>query len=360
MPFEENLIPEAVSRYHRERDRYVKLADRVAQICRDDICDQNAIRAQVTYRVKSEKSLEGKLKRFSQAVEKNCKTVDDIFKNISNLAGVRIAAYRVEDCEVIIEHLSRKFSGPDGEVILDRKDKKQAGNENYYRAIHAQICLPKDDLVGTYDNVGDISCEIQICTMIAHVWNEIEHDIGYKRELGEPSHDETYNLSQLGTLVRQGDLIVSALLAANDKRISDSPVENAAENAIPDFADVHDFVSRMRNFANRSMPKFADNSGQLFDLLVDLELDNPQKIDKIFSGFSPKDIETKIRSFNISVEKSGIEGLKLDNQSSDLLLIGLLDRKMDNVLAKLDGRAGRGRGRPSRLHRIALRYNSKK
>lgn len=357
MPFDPDLIPHAVSRYHRERDRYIKLADRIAQICRDDVCEQNAIRAQVTFRVKTEKSLEGKLKRFSQNESRNYKTVDDIFLNISDLAGVRIAAYREEDCERIVEHLTREFSGPNGEIEIDRKNKKGPENENYYRAIHAQICLPKDDLVGTYDNVGDISCEVQVCTMIAHVWNEIEHDIGYKPELGAPSEDEAYHLSQLGRLVRQGDITVSALLAANDKRASARTDEILAEEVQPDFVDVHDFVSRMRDFGDGVMSRFPENSGQLFDLLVDLNLANPIKLEEVLENFDLQDAKTKIRSFNISAGKSGIEGLKLDNKSSDLILIALLDKKLPEIVEELKGRAGRGRGRPSRIHRIALRFH---
>ena len=360
MPFDLNLIPPAVARYHRERDRYVKLADRVAQICRDDICDQNAIRAQVTFRVKSEKSLEGKLKRFSQSDDRNYSDVDDIFHNISDLAGVRIAAYREEDCEKIIQHLEREFSGPDGQIVIDRKDKKRPENESYYRAIHAQICLPKDDLVGTYDNVGDISCEVQICTMIAHVWNEIEHDIGYKPELGSPSSDEAYYLAQLGKIVRQGDYTVSLLLAANDHRSSARADDGLPLATHADFVDVHDFVSRMREFGEGAMPKFSENSGQLFDLLVDLDLANPRKLTDNLANFDPQDAKSKIRSFNISAGKAGAEGLKLDPLSSDLLLIGLLDKNLPVILAELKGRAGRGRGRPSRLHRIAIRYSNGK
>lgn len=56
----EDTIKNAVLRYHREYDRYLKLSARVAEICRFEIVEGNAIRAQVTFRAKSPKSLEGK------------------------------------------------------------------------------------------------------------------------------------------------------------------------------------------------------------------------------------------------------------------------------------------------------------
>ena len=91
MPFNSDLIEAAVRRYRRERDRYIKLADRVQEICKTDICDANAIRAQVTSRVKSANSFEGKLRRFSTNLDKNYADLDSIFDGISDLAGVRIA-----------------------------------------------------------------------------------------------------------------------------------------------------------------------------------------------------------------------------------------------------------------------------
>ncbi|WP_444667147.1 GTP pyrophosphokinase [Cereibacter changlensis] len=360
MAFDPLLIPHAVRRYHRERDRYVKLADRIAEICRDDICEQNAIRAQVTFRVKTEKSLEGKLKRFSLSERKTYQTVDEIFEDISDLAGVRIAAYRVEDCDKIVDHLCREFKDAKGKVDVDRKDLKRPENENYYRAIHVQIGLPEAQQIGTYDNVSDISCEIQVCTMISHVWNEIEHDIGYKPDLGAPSDDERYNLAQLGRTVRQGDLIVSSLLAANDRRISNRLAEIKPEADKSPFIDVHDFVSRMRGFNGGVMTKFAENSGQLFELLADLDLASPHALDQALAGFDAAKIEQKIEDFNTHLINSGIEGLQVDQHSSDLLLIALMERRLPEITEVLKGRAGRGRGRPSRLHRIAIRYQNHK
>ena len=55
MTISEDTIKNAVLRYHREYDRYLKLSARVAEICRFEIVEGNAIRAQVTFRAKSPK-----------------------------------------------------------------------------------------------------------------------------------------------------------------------------------------------------------------------------------------------------------------------------------------------------------------
>jgi hypothetical protein len=62
--------------------------------------------------------------------------------------------------------------------VPEVKDKQRETPENFYRATHCEVFLPPVDLVGTYANVASVPCEIQVCSMMAHVWNEIEHDLG--------------------------------------------------------------------------------------------------------------------------------------------------------------------------------------
>ncbi len=57
-----------------------------------------------------------------------------------------------------------------------------------FTASHALRGVPAfSDLIGTYANVAGVPCEVQVCSMMAHVWNEIEHDLGYKPLTGELS-----------------------------------------------------------------------------------------------------------------------------------------------------------------------------
>jgi len=349
MAFEKSLIDPAVARYRRERDRYVKLADRVQQICREDICDANAIRAQVTGRVKSVKSLEGKLWRFHAAREKCFSDEDDIFRQISDLAGVRIAAYQHEDCTRIVAALQEKF---DLVGDPDEKDKNQTDPSNYYRATHVQVKLPEHDLeIRLYDNLGDISCEVQVCTMMAHVWNEIEHDIGYKKDR-KPSEDEEYYLKQLGRTVRQGDLEISSLLKALEHR--------RAQDETQPFRDVYDFIARSRDLLGGKMTDISRESEQVFDMLRDLRITSAEDLAGAVLDCDPGALEHSVEAFNAHLTRNGAERLTLDPASADLLLMALLETKLAEMDAALKGRAGRGRGAPSRLHRIVRQYQRMK
>ncbi len=345
MPFDSALIEPAANRYGRERDRYLKLADRVEDICRTDICEANAIRAQVTSRVKTEKSFKGKLRRFSTNPDKNYMNVDEIFEGVGDFAGVRVATYRNEDREAVIKAIVSTFCGPDGgEVLIDRKDKHKSDPTNFYQAVHVQVCLPNDGCVGIYDNLNNVSCEIQVCTMMAHVWNEIEHDIGYKPD-GKPGEEERFLLRKLGETVREGDQTITRLLAEVGKRIE------TQEGA---FRDVQDFVGRMaKDFHGID---FSRNVGQLYDVLASLELTTPAIVRAaICDDTGPARAQGDIKDFNAYLAKED-NGLQLDPATSDLALVTLLRHRCDGVLESYRGKVGAGRGRPTRLYSLAKRY----
>lgn len=345
MPISSDLIDPAVRRYGRERDRFVKLADRVAEICRADICEANAIRAQVTFRVKSANSFEGKLRRFSAKPDKNYANLDAIFEGIGDLAGVRIATYREEDRQVVKAAVERAFCGRDGGPLhVENKDKQNQDVQNFYRAIHVQAYLPEDERVGTYDNLADVGCEIQICTIMAHVWNEIEHDIGYKPD-GEPGLPEKYHLLQLGNLVRLGDVAISSLLSEVGQRLA---VQQGP------FADVQDFIGRL----NGLFPgiDFSQNVGQLFEVLQELGLDTPDAARGVI--VDPAGIlsaQAEIEALNAYLSERE-ESPRMESNSSDVALILLLRNRCQGVLDSFRGRVGQGRGRPKRLYSLAVRY----
>jgi ppGpp synthetase/RelA/SpoT-type nucleotidyltranferase len=124
MAISEPTILDAVARYQREYDRYLKLCARVADICRYEIIEGNAIRAQVTFRAKSPKSFENKLRRFAATGTKDMPTTDSVFAQVRDLAAVRIATYEQNDEKKVSAALCRRFTGGNGSAVVpDQKDK---------------------------------------------------------------------------------------------------------------------------------------------------------------------------------------------------------------------------------------------
>jgi ppGpp synthetase/RelA/SpoT-type nucleotidyltranferase len=348
MTIEEKVIQESVERYERERDRYLKLAARVADIARTEIVEENTIRAQVTSRVKSVRSFEGKLRRFAKRDDVDLSTVGKIFDKIGDLAGVRVATYQAEDEERVVKDIVKRFRGLQDEAIgVDKKDKLVHGS--FYRATHCQVYLRSDDLVGTYENLKGTTCEIQVCSMMAHVWNEIEHDIAYKPDGDGPQEAERGLLNALGYLTRSGDAVISRLLEANLGRLRE---------LTGDFEDAFDFVARLRD----DFPE-ADltiNAGELFREVQSLGLTSPEKLKQaIGEGNYRAEIgKAKLVDFNAYLTSKGDDDYLLDEVSSDVILILLLEKFAARI--ETNHPAGRGQGRPPRIRSVATRYRKYK
>src|SRR6266508_3126092 len=120
MPLNEALIKDAGERYMREQDRYVKLAQFVADACRRHVVDANVIRATVHWRAKDRKRFEGKLQKWlidpkkKERIDK-IQTVDEVFKEAGgDLAGVRITTYVETDRDKVVDLINKIFDGPSG------------------------------------------------------------------------------------------------------------------------------------------------------------------------------------------------------------------------------------------------------
>jgi ppGpp synthetase/RelA/SpoT-type nucleotidyltranferase len=345
MAFDVKLIARAVERYSRERDRYLKLAARVADLARAAILEDSSIRAQITSRTKSVRSFEGKLRRFAKSGDKNFKSVDDIFESIGDFAGVRVATYRPEDQDHVEQEICQIFVGPDGgSVVPDPKDNINFEKSRFYRGVHCQVCLPEEELVGDFENLRGASCEIQICSMMAHVWNEIEHDIAYKPLGMGPGPIEKGLLLALGHLTCSGDATISRLLEATEHRLAEQT---------GDFTDVHDFVARMRK--DYEGIELSVNAGIAFDLIKILDLMNPEKIASLVgTGKGPiGEAQALIGKFNAYLDSIGASDLRLNPHSADVLSVALLERDAKRIG---DYYIEHSASRPPRAAMLARRY----
>lgn len=349
MPLTEIMIDEASERYKREIDRYQKLSELVFQKCLDIVQKQLTIRATVQRRVKTPNSFKEKLKKPENKAKYN--SVDEIFSKISDLAGVRILTYLESDREAVVNEITKVFIGKSDSQTPDIDLKDRDGNGKHYRATHCQIYLPDEYLDGANDNLKGTTCEIQVCSLLAHVFNEIEHDLQYKPLNGVISTTEKELLDQLGLLTKAGDITIKSLLDAADSRLKDSSGE---------FADVHDFVVRVRDLLKFDN-KFSKNAGQLYDELIQLNINTPEKITQQLAIMKGKVVNPEILSEFTALQKYASEkeyDFELEEGTSDILLIALLNKHYQQIISNHP--TGRGHGRPSRLASIARAYGGMK
>jgi ppGpp synthetase/RelA/SpoT-type nucleotidyltranferase len=348
MPLDDATIDTAFQRYRREYDCYEKLARLVANKCEREIIRANTLRAAVTFRAKAPQKLLGKL-QTKYRNEQILNTADEALLRVTDLAGVRISTYLEQDRARVVEEIGKLFDGPGGTPVDE--DKKDAG-EKFYRATHCQVALRPDDLTEENDNLDGLTCEIQVCSLLAHVWNELEHDLIYKPKSGELSLQEKESLRLLGHNTLCGDLIIKQLFDANEERIKQAQDESST------FSDVYDFVARTRDVFP-ACRKFGDNAGQLFENMVSLGFDTPTKVRTQFLMADYQERSQKLlEAMQQALLVKNDDIVSVEPESSDALLVLLLDSYADQVVA--NNPMGRGKGRPQRIASFASRFKAMK
>lgn len=220
-----NVIDKFLVRYSKEYDFYTELARLSAEIIEAEL-ESNGIRAIVTYRAKKPDRLKQKL--IQRNDEKQYRRVDQIYADIVDLSGVRIALYfpgDISEVEVIINTkfaLVKTKEFPDKDKVS--KDKRFSG----YWAKHYRCTLPIDNLIGSNSRYCDTVIEIQVASVLMHAWSEVEHDLVYKPLSGGVSEDELAILDQLNGLVMAGEIALERLQKALHQRniTSEKPFNN--------------------------------------------------------------------------------------------------------------------------------------
>jgi CBS domain-containing protein/ppGpp synthetase/RelA/SpoT-type nucleotidyltranferase len=201
-----HAIDEALARYHREHHHYLELADLVGSRCRR-LAEQADIPAVVQWRVKSPERVRTKLERLASigSREANGGALDAL----GDLAGVRVATWVEAGRAPMVATICDAFSTVQVEV------KDRAGS--FYRASHCQIRLAAADAPDVPAELIGRACEVQVCSLLAQVWNEIEHGLVYAGEV-EPSAEELAALAALGHMTHVGDALLGLLLDARTAR----------------------------------------------------------------------------------------------------------------------------------------------
>lgn len=211
-----SVIEEFVARYSREYDFFEQAARLVSQTLEARLRAEG-VRAMVTYRAKSVSRLEAKLRTRSS--RKHYTNTDDVYADIVDLAGVRVALYfpgqREQVGKLIGEifsiHETREFPGPD--------KPKYAKRFSGYAATHYRVRLRDASLSDSQRRFTEAAVEIQVASVLMHAWSEVEHDLVYKPLQGDLSEDEYAILDELNGLVLAGEVALERLERAGVRRI---------------------------------------------------------------------------------------------------------------------------------------------
>jgi ppGpp synthetase/RelA/SpoT-type nucleotidyltranferase len=214
-----DLIDQFIARYTKEYDYYSQAAYIAQRILENDL-QSAGVRAIVTARAKSFVSVENKCRK--RAASKGAySSVEEIYNDIVDLAGVRIALYFPAEGGQVDGAIGRLFQVADKRKFPE-EGKERPGSPRFsgYGARHYRVTFKEDSLGETEKRYSAARIEIQVASVLMHSWSEVEHDLVYKSPVGKLSDEEYALLDQLNGLVLSGEIALERLQKAGEDRVA--------------------------------------------------------------------------------------------------------------------------------------------
>lgn len=187
--------PAVLAQYDREYRKYERFAEEVEHQIKCILEEEGIICNAVTCRLKERDSLSKKIDDKKDKYRS--------LSELTDIAGVRVITYYDSDVERVCQIVEREFS-VDRENSIDKRkalDPKSFG----YCSVHYVVSMSEERLkLPECRAYAGMKCEIQIRTVLQHAWAEIEHDLGYKREIAIP-RDIRRSFSRLAGLLEIAD-----------------------------------------------------------------------------------------------------------------------------------------------------------
>ncbi|HEX8632930.1 MAG TPA: hypothetical protein VF703_02120 [Pyrinomonadaceae bacterium] len=195
-------VDDFVRQYDLKRPLYADFTDKLRGLL-EVLLNSSEIKFQVVeQRTKDVQSFREKITRAN-------KNYSDPLREITDLTGLRIIVYYLEDVDLVCKLIEREFS-IDKNASID-KGQLLKPNEFGYRSVHyiASLSSNRKDLL-EWQQFSKLTAEIQIRTVLQHAWAAISHALQYKIEEDVPSQFRR-KLSRLSGLLELSDEEFSAL-----------------------------------------------------------------------------------------------------------------------------------------------------
>ncbi|WP_342754784.1 RelA/SpoT domain-containing protein [Pantoea sp. MBD-2R] len=243
-----DVIVSFMERYNKEFDFYSNLSKAVEDEIRAKL-HSFGVRAIVSSRAKSPKRLRDKI--IDRNSVHSYDSVESIYSDIVDLAGVRVAIYFPGDMSKVEEIISTEFVIDGEPKKFPEKKRRPRKNNTYekvfsgYAAKHFRVKMRGG---GRYAN--NYPVEIQVASVLMHAWSEVEHDLVYKPLQGNLSHEELMILDEINGLVLSGNLALERLQLAGIKRTESDNYEfkNHYDLALFFISSLHEEAIENVNF----------------------------------------------------------------------------------------------------------------
>lgn len=170
--------------YREQRPLFLEAESMITKQLREGLSEAGITVAAIESRVKTEKSLAGKLE-LKGAKYKSLADITDI-------VGLRIITFYLDDVDVVAAAVERLFE-VDWENTVDKR-RLHALDSFGYQSLHYICRVP---------NIP-YRFEIQMRTLLQHAWSNMNHDTGYKSGVEIP-REYIRNLNRLAGMLELAD-----------------------------------------------------------------------------------------------------------------------------------------------------------
>jgi putative GTP pyrophosphokinase len=193
----EGVYQKWADEYGRTRAQYETLATLLANLLERLVRDAEIDIVQIEKRAKSVDSFVGKLTRKGDQYT-------DPLAEVTDLAGVRVITYYLEDVDEVGELIKEEFE-VDDERSVDKRAQLDPDRFGYV-STHFIVRLSETRRqLREWSELADLKAEIQVRTATQHAWAAVEHKLHYKnREETAPGAIQR-RMSRLSALFELAD-----------------------------------------------------------------------------------------------------------------------------------------------------------
>lgn len=130
-------------------------------------------------------------------------TFESIRENMNDIAGIRVICPFLEDIYSVAEMLTNQ----DDIRMVQIKDYIQHPKDNGYRSLHIVVEVP----IFLSDRKEYMKVEVQIRTIAMDFWASLEHQIHYKKSVGENDSRIVQELKECADTIFQTDRKMEAI-----------------------------------------------------------------------------------------------------------------------------------------------------
>lgn len=295
-----------MSQYEERKKEYEKMSEKLVSLLYILLDSDNISVNTINSRVKESSSLQEKIDKKGEKY--NC--LDDI----TDIIGSRIITYYSDDVDKIADIIEHEFI-VDVKNTIDKRKSMDPDRFGYMSLHYVCQFSPKRTSLPEYSRFEGRKFEIQIRSILQHTWAEIEHDAGYKSQIGIPKDIKRY-FSRLSGLLELADdefIRIREKLSDYEKMVSKNLLEDNDEEILIDSISLKKYLN-----INNEIKKLNNKISKINNTIIkaDVSLDNSILELKSLNVTTIKELDVMVKQNSALAYDIAKDFLKNEDQNS--------------------------------------------